>query len=82
MIDYTAILMRKYQGSEWTLNGDDYQGLIWISSDAKPTKKVLDDLWEIVLSEIEAEKNYKTTARAALLERLGITADEAALLLE
>ena len=32
-------------------------------------------------AEAEAEKEAKATAKAALLERLGITADEAALLL-
>ena len=81
MIDYTAILSRKYKDSQWNLNGDDYAGLTWLSDDAKPTKKTLDDLWPEVVAEIEAEKNLKSEAKSALLDRLGITADEAKLLL-
>lgn len=81
MIDYSEILARKYQGSEWTLDGDDYAGLTWLSDTNKPTKKELDDLWPIVLAEIEDAKTAKIQAKVALLERLGITADEAALLL-
>ena len=31
MIDYVAILTRRFFGKEWTLNGDDYAGIIWLS---------------------------------------------------
>lgn len=81
MVDYTIVLTHKFAGHEWVLNGDDYAGLTWLSDTNKPTKKELDDLWPIVLAEIEDAKTAKIQAKAALLERLGITADEAALLL-
>lgn len=74
------ILTRKYQGSEWTLDGDDYSGLTWISDSAKPSKKTLDDLWVIVQSEIAAEKSAKVDLKAsaiAKLAALGLTEDEA-----
>jgi hypothetical protein len=45
MIDYTLILITKYPGSVWTLNGDGYDGLIWLSDSPKPTQKELDALW-------------------------------------
>ncbi len=80
MIDYAMILTRKYQGSEWTLDGDDYSGLTWISDSAKPSKKTLDDLWVIVQSEIAAEKSAKVDLKAsaiAKLAALGLTEDEA-----
>lgn len=48
MIDYTLILRQKYPGEEWTLVGDDYDGLIWHSNSPKPTKEHLDSLWESV----------------------------------
>ena len=81
MIDLTLILTRKYAGSSWTLDGDDYQGLTWLSDTPKPTKAKLESLWTIVVDEIEAEKAAKESTRLALLDRLGITADEAKLLL-
>jgi hypothetical protein len=80
MIDYATILTRKYQGSEWTLDGDDYSGLTWISDSPKPSKKTLDDLWKTVEAEMAAEEaarvNVKTSA-IAKLAALGLTEDEA-----
>jgi hypothetical protein len=81
MIDYSLILVTKYAGQEWTLNGDDYEGLTWLSKTAKPSKAELDAQWEDVKAEVDAAIETKAQAKVALLERLGITADEAALLL-
>ena len=82
MVDYTIILTRKYAGNEWVLNGDDYTGLIWLSDTSKPTKEELDALWELVQQEIIVEKTAKATERQEILDRLGITTDEAKLLIE
>jgi hypothetical protein len=81
MIDYMAILSRRYAGTEWTLNGEEYTGLTWMSDSAKPSKTTLDGLWASVQQEIADEATAKASAREALLTRLGITADEAQLLL-
>jgi hypothetical protein len=81
MIDYATILTLRYEGSEWTLNGDDYEGLTWLSGSPKPTKAKLDGEWESVKAELEAKAEAKVAAKAALLDRLGITAEEAKLLL-
>ena len=81
MIDYTQILFREFAGSSWTLDGDDYAGLTWLSDTPKPTKKELDDLWDKVKSDMKAEAQAKANAKAALLSKLGITAEEAVLLL-
>ena len=80
MIDYATILVRRYKGSEWILNGDDYAGLIWLSDTAKPTKTKLDSLWAEVQQEIADEKTAKVEAKASALAKLGLTADEAAAL--
>ena len=45
MIDYAAILTANYQGSRWTLNGDTYDGLTWLSDTPKPTQAELDAAW-------------------------------------
>ena len=81
MIDYATILFTKYPDSRWTLNGDDYEGLTWLSDTPKPSKATLDGLWDEVIAELRAEKVAKASQRQALLERLGITEDEARLLL-
>jgi hypothetical protein len=81
MIDYPAILVRHYQGAEWTLNGDEYDGLTWLSDTPKPTQEELDALWPSTVDAIQAERDAKVAAREALLARLGITEDEARMLL-
>ena len=73
------ILTKRYEGSEWTLNGDGYTGLIWLSDTTKPTKKSLEALWPEVQAEIVAEAQARVDAKAsaiAKLEALGLTVDE------
>jgi hypothetical protein len=53
MIDYTLILSSKYPGSQWTLNGDNYDGLVWLSDTPKPTQAELDALWPQVQYETQ-----------------------------
>lgn len=79
MIDYTKILQYKYPNSEWILDGDDYEGLTWLSNTTKPTKTNLDKLWPEVEQIIEAKKQEKIEARAnaeAKLQQLGLTSDD------
>ena len=80
-MDISAILFSKYPDAQWNLNGDDYEGLDWVSNSEKPTKAELEKLWPVVQAELEAEKQAKINARAALLERLRITEEEARILL-
>lgn len=78
-MDYAQILTRKYPGKEWTLNGDDYSGLTWLSDTPKPSKKTLDGLWPEVQAEIEAEAQARVDAKVsavAKLQALGLTVDE------
>ena len=75
------ILSRRYQGKNWSLVGDEYTGLTWLSDTPKPSQATLDGLWAEVQQEIADELATKNTARQALLTRLGITEAEAKLLL-
>jgi hypothetical protein len=81
MIDYAIILTRKYKNAEWTLNGDGYAGLTWVSDSTKPTKDELDSLWTEVQEEIKLEIKSKEDAKTTLLSKLGITQEEAQLIL-
>jgi hypothetical protein len=79
MIDYTLILNYKYPKTEWVLNGEDYEGLEWLSNSPKPTKAALDQLWDEVQSLIQAEKQAKIDARnnaLAKLEAIGLNEDD------
>ena len=81
MIDYSTILSRRYAGKEWTLNGDEYTGLTWLSDSAKPSKATLDGLWDEVQAEIASEVASKAAAKQEILDRLGLSAAEVQLLL-
>ena len=81
MIDYAKVLIAKYEGAEWTLNGTDYSGLTWLSETDKPTKTVLDNLAAQMQADEAADAQAKATAKAALLAQLGITEEQAKLLL-
>lgn len=80
-MDISKILNAKFKDSYWTLDGDDYSGLTWLSDTPKPSKKAIEDLWQIVVSEAEAEVQAKIQKRNELLARLGLTAEEAAMLI-
>ena len=80
-MDYTAILIKLYPNSQWTLNGENYDGLVWLSDTPKPTKAKLDSYWPDIETELANRKTAKIAARQAVLDKLGLTADEAAALL-
>jgi hypothetical protein len=44
MIDYALILITNYPNSIWSLAGDSYDGLTWLSDTPKPTQAELDGL--------------------------------------
>ena len=78
-MDIATILTKRYPGSEWTLNGDNYSGLTWLSSTTKPTEKALQKVWPEVQAEIAGEAQARVDAKAsaiAKLEALGLTVDE------
>jgi hypothetical protein len=65
MIDYTLILTTNYVGSSWTLNGDSYEGLTWLSDTPKPTQEELGALW-IPTQDEQAKENCSNTAKSLL----------------
>lgn len=79
MIDYAAILTHKFLDAEWTLNGEEYAGLTWLSDAPKPTKAELDALWDEVKQDVIDEQNAKIAKKQSALsklEALGLTIDD------
>jgi hypothetical protein len=84
MIDYALILATNYPGKSWTLNGDSYEGLTWLSDTPKPTQAELDALWESTQAAVAAKKQAAKDVKASALAKLaalGLTADEVKALL-
>ena len=77
-VDYTKILTRCFD-AEWSLSGDEYEGLVWLSNSPKPTKQELDALWPSVKAAYEKEITDALEAKKlaqAKLEALGLTVDD------
>ncbi len=68
--------------SEFSFIDDDYSTIQWdvLDGDA-PTQKQVDDAIKAIKAEETKEAQAKAQAKAELLDRLGITEDEAKLLL-
>lgn len=69
MTDYAAVLTAKYVGSEWTLDGNDYSGLTWLSNTPKPTQAELDAAWPQVnydrqVAQVEAARRSAYEAQS------------------
>lgn len=82
-MDIAAILTLRYSSSEWILNGEDFEGLTWLSDTPKPTEEELQSLWSEVEAELAAKQQAKIDAKASLLaklESLGLTEEEIAAL--
>lgn len=60
-MDIALILTKNYAGSEWTLDGEDYAGLTWLSDTPKPTKAALEKQ--------SADVEYQTALEAVSEQR-------------
>ena len=66
-MDITLVLLRRYPGSEWALNGDSYSGLTWLSEGDAPTEAELSAEWAQVEYEVAFEA--VETARQAAYQK-------------
>jgi hypothetical protein len=81
--DYLFLAIRSLKpSSEFTFSANDYSTIQWdiLEGDAPSQSEINAEIQKIKTAEI-AENAQRQTAKAALLDRLGITAEEAALLL-
>ena len=78
----TKAIKKLKPNSEFSFNDDDYSTIVWdqLEGDA-PTQKDIDAAIKQIKADELTQAKAKATAKAALLERLGITEDEAKLLL-
>jgi hypothetical protein len=75
--EITKAILSINPNAEFVLRGDDLSGLEWLSEEEKPTDAVI----LAALESLPAKEMEKKAARDAILERLGITEDEAKLLI-
>ena len=79
MTDYAAVLTANYPDVLWTLDGDNYDGLTWLSDTPKPTQAELDAAWPAVQQARQDAVAAKEAARQSAMDKLaalGLTVDE------
>jgi hypothetical protein len=82
-MDYLSIAIQNLKpNSEFTYQENDYSTVNWIVLDGNaPTQKQIDDeIKKIKAAEI-VDLKAKQTAKAAILDRIGLTADELKMIL-
>lgn len=64
-MDIPAILTSNYPGTVWSLDGDDYTGLVWgeNNTEPKPTKKALETAWP----QVQYDRDYQAVENARQL---------------
>lgn len=78
MKKYQLALMRLFPNGGWSVNDDDYTKIIF--KDSSITSPTIEEL-EAEVAKMEEEENQRKSDKASLLNRLGITEEEAQLLL-
>ena len=69
-MDIAMILTEQYAGSEWTLDGENYSGLTWLSEDiAQPSLEELEGHWQqvqfdVAYARVQKERQAKYQAES------------------
>jgi hypothetical protein len=84
MITTAHAVMSLRPGAEWSMNGDDVEGIIWHTPNVEPltTAEVQAEMVRLEQAEIDeaAAREAAKASALAKLEALGLTADEAAVI--
>lgn len=82
MADLAKAIRKLKPTAEFSFINEDYSTIKWdVLEGAAPTKKEIDAALKQIETDESTEAANKAAAKSALLERLGITEDEAKLLL-
>ena len=83
-MDYlTEAIFSLRPSSEFSFINEDYSTIYWdVLEGTAPTQSEIDAEIVKIKAQEQADKSAKAAEKAALLEKLGITEDEAKLLLE
>ena len=79
--DIVKALESLMPGTQWTLSGDDYADLVWLSTGNPPTLTAIAAEIDVIPAKEKAKADKAAADKAALLAKLGISSDEAKLLL-
>ena len=64
MIDLTVALKHVRPNDSWSLNGDNYSGLMWLSDTPKPTEQEITEAYPDAVKAIAANKKARLKSLA------------------
>jgi len=64
MTNIGLTLAHSHPGSEWTLDGDDYAGLTWLSDTPKPTEQEITDAYPVAVKAVASKEKARIKALA------------------
>ena len=79
--DIVKALESLMPATQWTLSGDDYADLVWLSDGNPPTLAAISAEISAMPAKEKAKADKAAADKSALLAKLGISSDEAKLLL-
>ena len=62
MTDIAFTLTHSRPGSEWTLDGDEYAGLKWLSDTPKPTEQEITDAYPLAVKALADKEKSRVKA--------------------
>jgi len=62
MTNIAFTLTHSHPGSEWTLDGNDYAGLTWISDTPKPTEQEINDAYPLAVKAAAVKEKARVKA--------------------
>jgi hypothetical protein len=69
-MDIALALQHMRPGEEWTLNGDTYEGLTWLSKTKAPTEAEIEDAYPGIVAGIAAEQAKAEKQAAAAVNTI------------
>jgi hypothetical protein len=80
-MDLSACISYLKPGAQWTMDDEDIATLKFLSEDVAPTLAECEAVWPEVEAKLQEIADSRQKARDAVLAKIGLTEDEAALLL-
>ena len=65
----------------WIIVGDDFDGITWVDDRPRCTKKEFEDGFKTVNAFMAQQESERNAQKQSILDKLGITAEEAAIVL-
>jgi hypothetical protein len=80
-MDLSACIAYLKPSAEWAMDDEDITTLVFFSDDVAPTLSECEAIWPEVKANLDEIAASRQKARDAVLAKIGLTVDEAALLL-